>query len=127
MTEGQKYKVKETIKLPDLLKDKYICTPYAGLFGNTTIAAVVEEMIADPHSTYVVKDLVVLTDRKKKKVKRALKRLIELRVVITKNNKEFNTNHDSNIVAALTFLAYGLVDDIYGTDTMLVAIKDYLS
>ena len=100
--------------------------PYAGLFGDTTFTAVVEEVIADPHSEYTVKDLCELTGKRKKKVKRVLYRLVQLGVLLTNNHIAYAVNRESKIVTALTFLAYGVGDDIYCTETMLLAIKEYI-
>ena len=64
--------------LPVLSADEetYLNEPYGGLFGDTVIAKVVEELVADPTMDYRPKYLVDVTGKSEKSIYDALKKLL---------------------------------------------------
>ena len=61
--------VKKDTYRPDARKFSDI--PYAGLFGDTVMARVVEEIVADPHSVYHLRDLEDLTGNSAPRIREA--------------------------------------------------------
>ena len=104
--------------------------PFGGIIGNSVIVRVLQELVADPGSTYSQADLSKLTESSKPSVKDAIIRLEKLRF-LRKTNK--NKRYSSYIVdtrcksfVALTLLAYATLDDRQGTSLMEAAMKEYL-
>lgn len=109
--------------------ERYIDEPYGGLFGNSTICKLVEEIVADPHAEYRQQDLEELIDGSQRSVARALKVLLALGLLIRDKGDSqhplYRVNLNSRKLLALTFLAYAVVDDRDGTNCMDLAIRDY--
>lgn len=103
--------------------------PYGGLFGNTVIASVVEEVVADPHSLYRPKDLVELLDVSLPAISKALNTLTQLKLLekdtSDRQHPVYRVNTRSKKFIALTFLAYGVLDDRDGSLFMDSAIEEY--
>ena len=105
----------------------FIDSPYAGLFGNTVIAKVVEEIIADPHSVYRPKDLEDLTEASSPSIRDALMTLAKFGLLNSSGGKHpaYTVNKSMKTFVALTFLAYGVLDDRKKSDCMNTAIHHY--
>lgn len=102
--------------------------PYAGLFGDTVAAAIIQEIIADPHAIYHPKDLQELTGKSAPSVRSVLKALTALKILNvfgSDNYPSYQVNTDSKKFVALTLLAYAMIDDLEKTDTMDTAIRHY--
>jgi hypothetical protein len=101
--------------------------PYAGLFGDTVIARVVEEIIADPHSTYRPRDLEELTEASSPRVRDALMTLTKLGLLKSAGGKHptYTVDKSRKSFVALTLLAYATLDDRKGSDCMNTAIQHY--
>jgi len=101
--------------------------PYGGLFGDTVLARVVEEIIADPHSDYRPKELEELTGASSPSVRDALATLTRLGLLTAAEGKHpvYTVNKRSKTFIALTLLAYASLDDRERSDCMNTAIKDY--
>jgi hypothetical protein len=118
-------------RLPDLPKEleRYLERPYGGLFGDTVIAQVVEEIVADPHSDYRPKDLEESTEASSPSVRKALSMLASLGLLTKdasdKQHPVYKVNTKSKKFVALTFLAYAVLDDRDGTSCMDTAVRDY--
>jgi len=103
---------KKLPKLPEELEE-YLNKPYGGLFGNTVLAQVVEEM----------------TGKRPPSIREALKTLVRLGLI---ENISSDVQHpvyrvvvESKKFVALSLLAYAVIDDRDGTDCMDTAILDY--
>jgi len=101
--------------------------PYAGLFGDTVIARVVEEIIADPHSVYHPRDLEELTGASSPSVRDALATLTRFGLLKTAGGKHpaYTVDRSKKTFVALTLLAYATLDDRQGSDCMNTAIPHY--
>jgi hypothetical protein len=101
--------------------------PYAGLFGDTVIARVVEEIIADPHSTYRPRDLEELTEASSPRVRDALVTLTKFGLLRSAGGKHptYTVDKSRKTFVALTLLAYATLDDREGSDCMNTAIQHY--
>lgn len=117
--------------LPALPKEleRYLERPYGGLFGDTVIAQVVEEIVADPHPDYRPRDLEKLTGASSPAVRKALNTLTSLGLLnkdgSDKQHPVYRANTKSKKFVALTLLAYAMLDDRDGTSCMDTAIRDY--
>ncbi len=109
--------------------EKYLERPYGGLFGDSVIAQVVEEIVADPHSDYRPRDLEESTEASSPAIRKALNTLTFLGLLIKdasdKQHPVYRVNTKSKKFVALTFLAYAVLDDRDGTSCMDTAIRDY--
>jgi hypothetical protein len=101
--------------------------PYAGLFGDTVMARVVEEIIADPHSAYRPKDLEDLTDASSPSVRDALVTLTKFGLLKSAGGKHpvYTVDTSRKSFVALTLLAYATLDDKEGSDCMNTAVQHY--
>lgn len=101
--------------------------PYGGLFGDTVLARVMEEMIADPHTLYRNKDLEELTGTTSPSIREALKTLREYGLISSTGDKHpvHTVNIHCRAFIALTLLAYAVLDDQDGGDCMDTAIRHY--
>ena len=61
--------------------------PYEGLFGDTVLSRVVEEIIADPHSSYHPKDLEDLAQASAPSIRDALATLQRLSLITASPGK----------------------------------------
>lgn len=115
-------------ELPENLEE-FLDIPYGGLFGNSALAQIVEEIVADPTIHYRPKYLEELTGRKPKTVRDALQKLVQLGLI---ENVSKDSHHpvyrvvvESKKFIALSLLAYALLDDRDKTRCMDTAILDY--
>lgn len=101
--------------------------PYAGLFGDTVIARVVEEIIADPHSVYHPRDLEELTGASSPSIRDALLTLTKFGLVKSSGGKHtaYTVDRSKKTFVALTLLAYATLDDRRESDCMNTAIQHY--
>lgn len=101
--------------------------PYGGLFGDTILARVVEEIIADPHSSYRPKDLEDLIAASAPRIRDALATLTELGLLKVSEGKHpvYTVNKRSKKFVALTLLAYASLDDRKQSNCMDTAIRHY--
>lgn len=101
--------------------------PYAGLFGDTVIARVVEEIIADPHSAYRPRELEELTGASAPSVRDALGTLTKLGLLSSSGGKHpvYTVDKTKKTFVALTLLAYAVLDDRKESDCMHTALKHY--
>jgi len=106
---------------------KYYDTPFGGLFGNSVIANVVEEIIADPYSTYTAESLKDLTDRSLPRIRKALVYLKEMGLLKSVDSNRYTVNRKTKKFSALIFLAYAVSDDNDTTDIMDAKILKYCS
>ncbi len=119
-----------TKKLPVITDEEemYLDHPYGGLFGDSVIASVVEELVADPTMDYRPKYLEKITGKSQKSIYTALKKLIDLKLIEKVGDDQhpvFRVRVASKKFIALSFLAYAMLDDREGSDCMDMAIHDY--
>jgi hypothetical protein len=103
--------------------------PYSGLFGNSVLLRVVEEIVADPHREFRPKKLQILTASSPPSIKTALDALTA-QGLLRKSSSDpqrpvYKVNLESKRLTALTHLAYAVIDDREDTNYMDEAIKDY--
>lgn len=103
--------------------------PYSGLFGNSVLLRVIEEIVADPHREFRPKKLQILTASSPPSIKTALDALTA-QGLLRKTSSDpqrpvYKVNLESKRLAALTHLAYAVTDDRDETNYMDEAIKDY--
>ncbi len=114
--------------LPKYL-EAFVDTPYGGLFGDTVIAHVVEEMVASPSVAYRPTDLQELTGKGETRVRSALATLIKLDLIVNVSDDpqhpRYRVKTHSKKFVALSFLAYAMLDDRDGSDCMDTAVHDY--
>ena len=115
------------VSLPGAGPGKFSDVPYAGLFGDTVIARVVEEIIADPHSVYRPRDLEDLTESSPPRIREALGTLTRLGLLKAHGGKHpsYTVNISTKTFVALTLLAYAVLDDREDSDCMNTAIRHY--
>jgi hypothetical protein len=101
--------------------------PYAGLFGDTVMARVVEEIVSDPHSVYHPKDLEDLTGNSAPRIREALTVLTNLGLLKSSGGKHpaYTVDLSKKTFVALTLLAYAVLDDREGSDCMETAVRHY--
>lgn len=101
--------------------------PYAGLFGDTVIAQVVEEIIADPHSTYRPRELEELIGASAPSVRDALVTLTKLGLLVSSGEKHpvYTVDTTRKTFVALTLLSYAVLDDREMSDCMHTALTHY--
>lgn len=107
-----------------------IDVPFGGLFGNVSQQKVLQELVADPYSTYTPTDLTELTGLTEPTVREAITTLIGLGIAKNVSRRAsrplYQVNMESKRLAALTFLTYATLDDRYGEGHMLDAIQYYM-
>lgn len=119
--------------LPPLPKEleAFVDTPYGGLFGNTVLAHVIEELVASPSVIYRPKDLEELTGRAEGSIRSALATLHRLKLIENLSpdgpHPRYRVNTGSKKFVALSFLAYAMLDDRDGSDCMDLAVHHYYS
>jgi hypothetical protein len=103
--------------------------PFGGLFGDTVIAHVVEEMIANPGHAFTPKGLRELTHASLPRIREALKTLSAAGLVenisASRKRPRFAVRAGQKRLAALKFLALAVIDDSDGSKRMDLAIRDY--
>jgi len=104
--------------------------PYGGLFGDSNLIKVLEQMIADPYLEYRPIDLEKLTKESAPTVRASLKTLTSLDLLkkdeTDSQHPVYRVNTESKRFIALTFLAYAVLDDRNGTDAMNSVVSDYV-
>lgn len=103
--------------------------PYGGLFGDSNLIKVIEQVIADPDIEYRPIDLEKLTKESTPTVRASLK-ILTSQGLLDKDETDrqhpvYRVNTDSKRYVALTFLAYAVLDDKNGTDSMKKIIVNY--
>lgn len=119
---------KEDLPILSSEEEMYLDEPYGGLFGNTVIAKVVEELIADPTMDYRPKYLEDITGKSERSIYNALKKLLLLGLIERKGNEKhpvYRVRVESKKFAALSFLAYAMLDDRDETHCMNMAVSGY--
>jgi len=110
-------------------EETFLDQPYGGLFGNSVIASVVEELIADPTMDYRPAYLQEITGKSHKSIYTALKKLLDLGLIERKSGDEqhpvYRVRIESKKFVALSFLAYAMLDDRGDSDCMNFAIHKY--
>ncbi|MGV8126310.1 MAG: hypothetical protein ACP5PV_03750 [Methanothrix sp.] len=108
---------------------KYGGLPYDGLFGDSNIVSVLEEVIADPYMEYRPIDLVGLTGETSPTVRKSLKVLTSVGLLLKdrtdRRHPIYRVNTESKKYLALNLLAYAILDDKLGTDRVDRIIADY--
>jgi hypothetical protein len=103
--------------------------PFEGLFGNLSQQRVLQELVADPYSTYTPRDLTELTELTEPTVREAVAALVRLGIVRNISRRRmrpvYQVNLDSKRLVALMFLSYAVLDDKYGEDHLGDAVKYY--
>lgn len=104
---------------------------FGGLLGNGVIVRVVQELVADPDSVYSLSDISKLTGASIPAVKDAISKLQGIRFVENASRhttrSSFRVNQKMKPFIALTFLAYSITDDNYGSSLMEDAMREYLN
>lgn len=104
-------------------------SPFGGLFGDTAELRVLQEVVADPFSDYSHHDLMELTELSDPSVRRGLRVLLDRGVVVNissdRRSPLYRPNRASKKLTALMFLAYSILDDETGENSMDMAVKDY--
>lgn len=103
--------------------------PFEGLFGNLSQQRVLQELVADPYSTYTPRDLTELTELTEPTVREAVAALVRLGIVRNISRRRmrpvYQVNLDSKRLVALMFLSYAVLDDNCGEDHLGDAVKYY--
>jgi len=109
--------------------ERYIEKSYGGLFGNSVITKVLEEIVSDPYRNYHPKDLEEIVNASALSIRNSLSSLTSIGILKkdTDNQKHlvYRANTNSKRLIALTFLSYAILDDRDGTTCMDEAIIDY--
>lgn len=108
---------------------RYGSLPYDGLFGDSNLISVLEEVIADPYIEYRPIDLVILTQETPPTVRKSLKILSSVGLLkkdsTDRRHPRYRVDTDSKRFLALNLLAYAVLDDKLGTDTVDKFIANY--
>lgn len=103
--------------------------PYNGLFGDSNLIRVIQQVIADPFTKYRPLDLEMLTKNSAPTVRDSLGILTSLGLLIKDESDHqhpvYRVNAESKRYIALNFLAYAVLDDRSGTDCMDDVVADY--
>jgi DNA-binding transcriptional ArsR family regulator len=113
----------------ELVEDTFTDKPYSGLFGDSALIRIVEEIVADPYSYYRPKDFEEITGSSTPSVRKALTILTDMGL-LKKDSKDpqhpiYQSVLGSKTLLALTFLSYAMIDDKDGTNCLEEAIIDY--
>ncbi len=103
--------------------------PFDGLFGDTAELRVLQEIVADPYSDYTPGDLMQLTGLSGPSVRRGIRVLVRHGLVedVSRARRRpiYRTRNGSRKLVALTFVAYAVLDDRTGADSMDDAVRHY--
>lgn len=99
--------------------------PYGGLFGDTLIARIVEEIVADPHAVRHLEDHESLPGNSALAIQEALAILTKHGMLKSSGGKHpaYSVDMYRKTVVALTLLAYAILDDREGSEIMETAIR----
>lgn len=126
-----KNEIKKKDTLPTLPSglERYIEKPYGGLFGNSVIVDLLEEIASDPYRNYHLKDLEEIINASSPSIRKSLSTLTSIGMLVkdvgNQKHPVYRANIDSKRLIALTFLSYAMLDDRDGTACMDEAIIDY--
>lgn len=121
----------EEEQLPELPEEfeASLKRPYAGLFGDNVQIRIVTEIVANPYRYYRPKLFQEKTGASLPTIRKALNSLVDMGLLFKDSDDPqhpvYTPNLDSKKLLALTFLAYGFIDDRDGTDCLDDAINDY--
>ncbi|MEM2097107.1 MAG: hypothetical protein QXI70_02975 [Methanothrix sp.] len=108
---------------------EYDLMPFGGLFGDTHLARILAQIIADPFDEYAPKDLEELAEVSSPTVRKDLKHLTRLGILIKdsrdRRHPVYRVNTQCKRYLALTLLAYAVIDDRNGTNCMDAVIAEY--
>lgn len=103
--------------------------PYAGLFGDNVQIRIVTEIVANPYRYYRPKLFQDKTGASLPSIRKALNSLVDMGLLFKDSDDPqhplYVPNLDSKKLLALTFLAYGFIDDRDGTNCLDDAVRDY--
>jgi len=107
----------------------YLEKPYGGLFGNSVLTRILEEIVSDPYQNYHPKDLEEIVNASSPSIRKSLSALTSIGILEKDEGKQkhpvYRANIDSKRLMALTFLSYAMLDDRDKTNCMDEAIIDY--
>lgn len=125
--QSQSYE--ESMKQVPTHLEEHLENPYAGLFGSSVIASVVEEIVSDPTMDYRPSCLEELIGASAPSIRDALSTLVHLglleKIQPSGRHPVYRVNVRSKKFIALSFLSYAILDDREGTDCMDLAVYDY--
>ena len=103
--------------------------PYGGLFGDSALIRIIEEIVADPYSYYRPKDFEEITGSSTPSVRKALTMLTDMGL-LKKDARDpqhpiYQPVLGSKTLLALTFLSYAMIDDKEGTNCLEEALLDH--
>jgi DNA-binding transcriptional ArsR family regulator len=103
--------------------------PYGGLFGDSALIRIIEEIVADPYSYYRTKDFEEVTGSSTPSVRKALTILTDMGL-LKKDARDsqhpiYQPVLDSKTLLALTFLSYAIIDDKEETNCLEAALIDH--
>lgn len=108
---------------------EYDLMPFGGLFGDTHLARIIAQIIADPFGEYTPKDLEELVEVSSPTVRKDLKHLTRLGILIKdsrdRRHPVYRVNTQCKRYLALTLLAYAVIDDRNDTNCMDAVIAEY--
>ena len=103
--------------------------PFEGLFGSLSQQRVLQELVADPYSTYTPRDITELTELTEPTVREAVAAMVRLGIVRNISRRRmrpvYQVNSNSKRMVALMFLSYAALDDNCGEDHLGDAVKYY--
>ncbi len=118
-----------TGKLRMPVESNRVDKPYGGLFGDSALIRIIEELVADPYSYYRPKDFEEVTGSSTPSVRKALTILTDIGL-FKKDTRDpqhpiYQPVLSSKTLLALTFLSYAMIDDTEGTNCLEEALLDY--
>lgn len=109
-------------------KDNISHIPFGGVLGNAVIIRVLEQLIADPDSSFNLSILSKLSKSSVPQVKEALEQLESVGFVKMISNSQkrpiYIVNKECNRFVALTLFAYSVVDDAFSSNVMKDALRE---
>lgn len=108
---------------------RFRASPFGGLMPDTVQGRVLQEIAADPFSTYSVKTMAELTECSSVSVSRTLKHLSS-RGILSNLSKDrqhplYVVKEGCRTINALIFMSLAWQDDIDGSDVMDACVRDY--
>lgn len=126
---GARYMTKDTLPVLPSELEKYVKIPYGGLFGNSVIVNLLEEITADPDRNYRPIDLEKILGASAPSIRESITSLTAIGIMQkdagNQKHPVYRANVQSKRLLALTFLAYAILDDRDRTSCMDEAIIDY--
>jgi len=107
----------------------YSFMPFGGLLKDTIYNRVLAEIVADPYRTYTPGEMQEILKLDRSKVGKALSDLEQLGLLCNISHQRRRPLYEpclaSNRLQALTFLAYAVVDDRDGEQSLVRSISSY--